>query len=311
VPQLDQGSVDEMPECAQFGVRYERLSVSDRELAGLMNNVVDEGAEQGAVRRIAVVMASHNRREMTLRILEQLSEVLIARVELSVFLCDDGSTDGTPEEIAKRLPLVRITSSDGSLFWSQSMHRAWAMATEEGGDWAAFVWLNDDVELDIGAFSEFLALGLSHPDDPVILVGATVDDRGDISYGGYVSTSSWHPNKFRLLAIDSSEQKCDTFNGNIDPNFEHSMGDFDYGLRAAGLGVNTRVTPGVIGKCNNNPTRPFTWAMAFDRKQLPWRSHLLYVRRHGGIRWPLAFVSPYLSALLRAGRPRHRGTRVS
>ena len=73
--------------------------------------------------KIAVLIASHNRRDATLgcmsRLLPQLGE------DARVYLVDDGSHDGTAAAVAglkdKR---INVINGDGSLFWAKGMRKA-------------------------------------------------------------------------------------------------------------------------------------------------------------------------------------------
>src|SRR5437016_7331 len=88
-------------------------------------------------------MASHNRREITLRCLASLSEqVGLEDVVMTVFLLDDGSTDGTAQAVSGRFPSVRLLKGDGSLFWAGGMRKAMAVAMAEVFN--LYLWLNDD-----------------------------------------------------------------------------------------------------------------------------------------------------------------------
>jgi GT2 family glycosyltransferase len=99
--------------------------------------------------------------------------------------------------------------------------------------------------------------------------------------------------------------------GNLDRGFEHAMGDTDYALRAARLGVELWVAPQVHGHCAHNPLADtyrdeslplaMRWKRMMDRKGLPWRSWLRFTRRHTGVMWPMYFIWPYAKLLIGGG----------
>ena len=81
--------------------------------------------------------------------------------------------------------------------------------------------------------------------------------------------------------------------GNLDPAFEHAMGDTDYALRARRLGIGVWVGPGVHGVCESNSSAGtfmdtslslrLRWKQMMSRKGLPWRSWMVLTRRHTGL----------------------------
>ncbi len=94
--------------------------------------------------RISVLMTCHNRREKTVACLESLMrQEPVEGLELTVWLVDDGSTDGTAEAVQRVVPGIRLMTGSGSLFWCGGMRAAWAAAA--GTQPEAYLWLNDDV----------------------------------------------------------------------------------------------------------------------------------------------------------------------
>ena len=73
---------------------------------------------------IAVLLTVHDRKNKTLRCLENLyKQVLPNYLRLDIYLTDDGCTDGTPEAIKRQFPKVHIIKGDGNLFWNRGMYR--------------------------------------------------------------------------------------------------------------------------------------------------------------------------------------------
>lgn len=275
--------------------------------------------------RVAVIMTSHNRREQTLACLQALlASQCIGQVALNAVLADDGSGDGTAEAVSQTCPWVHVEHGDGSLFWCRGMHRAFETALQHEFDY--YLWLNDDTMLDADTLSRLLECAVTQrarTGKPVIVVGSTVDeDTGTPTYGGERRVSWWRRTSFVLVQPRDQVQPCDSMDGNIvlisaetarlvgniDPVFEHAMGDTDYGLRALKLGVGIWVAPGVHGTCGHNavsntfmdPTLPLSkrWRLMLGRKGLPWRSWWVITRRHAGILWPLFFLWPYVRTVL-------------
>ena len=42
-----------------------------------------------------------------------------------------------------------------------------------------------------------------------------------------------------------------------DYRFRHALGDFDYGMRARKLGVQSVVAPGILGECDEHDSLPY------------------------------------------------------
>jgi GT2 family glycosyltransferase len=159
---------------------------------------------------------------------------------------------------------------------------------------------------------------------PVIVVGAVRDPAtGGVSYGGSRRVDPrWRPFLARTVAPDGRPSEVDIINGNVvlvpnevarrlgnlDPVFEHAMGDTDYALRARRAGIPILQTGRFVGDCARNATRgtlrdrraPLRQrlASAFSRKGLPLRSWWTLCRRHGGALWPLHFAWGYTKVLL-------------
>ncbi|NDP47670.1 MAG: glycosyltransferase family 2 protein [Sulfuriferula multivorans] len=275
---------------------------------------------------LAVIMTAFNRKAKTLAALQALaSNVELDDVDLTVVLVDDGSTDGTAEAVAQAFPWVQVTHGDGSLFWCRGMHRAFELAMHSGYDY--YLWLNDDTILYPDAVSRMIRC---HVDiykrlaKQVIVVGSTVDDQtGKLTYGGELRPSRWRPTTLTRVVPGDVAQKCDSMNGNfvlipaeaakkvgnLDPAFEHAMGDTDYALRAGRVGVDLWVAPGVFGTCGHNSVAgtyldtslSFSrrWKHFLSRKGLPWRSWMIFTRRHAGPAWLLFFAVPYVKQFVR------------
>ena len=281
-----------------------------------------------ATHRLCALLTCFNRREKTLECLQALeASTGLQGVELRAVLVDDGSSDGTARAVAERfawVTVIRPDHSEGALFWCRGMHRAFEAALRIGFD--DYLWLNDDTMLSPDALARLLASRDRLRADaaaPVLLVGSTVDAvTGQVTYGGELRPSAWRPMLVVRILPGQAPQPCDSMTGNIvlisaeaaqrvgnvDPLFEHSMGDTDYALRARALGVHVWVDAGVHGTCSDNPprgtwvdpTQPLgrRWRDIHTRKGLPWRSWLALTRRHAGVLWPIHFALPYAKVLV-------------
>jgi GT2 family glycosyltransferase len=263
--------------------------------------------------RIAVLMAAHNRRDLTVRALQSL-EVARDVFNLTVILLDDASTDGTANAVQAAWPDAMVLTGDGNAFWNGGMHQAWLRALTLGVD--GYLWLNDDVDLDDDALPalarEWHSLGGGTV--PFILVGPTRDDGGRLSYGGQKLIRDPFALRFERLPMADIIQRAETFNGNIvliskatvariginDSRFLHTLGDIDYGMRASRAGIPVLVMPGTMGVCNNNPPTSFhigslrtRWRRINSHHGIPMRNWWRITCRYSGIWMPLHFILPY------------------
>jgi GT2 family glycosyltransferase len=267
--------------------------------------------------RITAILTSHDRRQYTLRCLDSLFGQVRSCVDLDAVLADDGSRDGTAEAVRARFPRVRIVVGDGSLFWAAGMALAEREARRSRPNY--LLWLNDDVTLEPTALSHLLQVSRSVT-NPLHVIGGPVYDpvRGTTSYGG-VRRRDWHPLRFELVSPTGAAVDVDTIHGNvvlvpmrtadalgsIDGAFEHAYADFDYGLRLRQHGGTVVLAPDHVGTCADNDCKrqaraapwPEQWRFLLSRKGMPVRSHVRYLRRHGGPVWPLVAGAPYARAL--------------
>lgn len=273
---------------------------------------------------IAVLLTCHNRRDKTLACLRALfGNVLPPHASIHVVMVDDGSTDGTAAAVAGEFPGVEILQGSGGLYWNRGMHMAFGHALKRGFD--GYLWLNDDTELYPDSIMRLVASAsdmYSETGVPCVIVGSTEDDDGRLSYGGSVTHSRLRRFRFYKVWNKDREVECEAMNGNcvlvpaqvadavgnIDPVFEHAMGDVDYALRVRSKGMRVFAVRGFVGRCANNslantymdPSLPLRkrWRLMTGAKGLPPASWYRLTRRHGGVLWPLHFAWPYLKQLV-------------
>ena len=163
---------------------------------------------------IAALITCHNRRVKTMACLRRLfDQALPPESVLSVFLVDDGSTDGTSDDVQATYPAVRIIPGNGTLYWSDGMRLAWNEASKADTD--AYFWLNDDTVLYPDALASLLAIAEPLSGTSCIVVGSCRDAvTGSHTYGGEMLRSR-HPGQIVAVGPEETKAKrCDTFNGN-------------------------------------------------------------------------------------------------
>lgn len=215
-------------------------------------------------RNIAVLITCHNRKAKTVACLTALYQcTLPENFTFEVYLVDDGSSDGTAQVVKDNFPAVRIIQGNGKLYWNRGMRLAWETAADTK-DYDFYLWLNDDTIFEDYSLNELIRTSFLYFHETIV-VGSTSShvQRENITYGGRNKTG-------KLIIPGNSPLPCRYFNGNIvlvpnkvfqktgfiDDKFYHALGDFDYGLRAAKLGVKAYVAPGVLGYCEAHNQLP-------------------------------------------------------
>lgn len=282
-----------------------------------MNNITELSRDCD----IAVIMTCHNRCDITLACLQRLKQ---QEVNYTVYLVDDGSTDGTSEAVKKNHPEVKLLPGDGNLFWAGGMRMAYGAALK--GDYDYYIWLNDDTMLNPGAWQNLLEIHhqlIAEGKPESIVVGSTQDPiTGNPTYGGAVKSKRWYSNKLEFLEPQPELQECDTMYGNcvlipravaakvgnIDTAFVHSLGDIDYGLRAQKLGCSVWAAPGFVGTCAQNAVTG-SWVdpnlsiierlkKVVQVKNFPLAPWTAFTKRHSGVFWFFFWCLPYIRAVI-------------
>lgn len=285
---------------------------------------------------VTAILTSHNRRDLTLKCLGSYFSQETPNWQLNAILVDDGSSDGTAQEVRALFPDVEVVEGDGSLFWAAGMARAERIATLQEPTY--ILWLNDDVVLVPHAVESLVAASREQSGTELHIVSGAVASMvgGQVTYGG-ARRRDKHPMRFDLVVPNGSVRSVDTVHGNlllvpkctyvrlagIDGGFAHAYADLDYGLRLRAIGGHCLLAPSVLGQCeaNDMPTVASTdaslfskWRQMNDRKRSPIRSQIRYLKRHGGAAWFVFLVTPYAKIALehtkRSIRRRSRGDRA-
>ncbi len=272
--------------------------------------------------KIAVLLATFNRREKTLTCLDSLfNQDNLSDTQLDVFLTDDASSDNTAAAVKSKFPQVKIFAGTGSLFWAGGMRNSWTNALTAKPDY--FLLLNDDTVLTKTAVADLLkysTIDANRNAGPAICIGSTVDwHTGEISYGGKKLRSK---NNIKSDTVYSKTQyvECDLGNANImlvpkqvvekigilSDAFTHVLADYDYTLRAKKAGFKVVVTPGILGNClddhgNNwksgNVTLKDRIKYLKSPKGLAYSEYLGFIREHFPLHLPAAFFKLWMKTL--------------
>lgn len=235
------------------------------------------------MKTIAIIITVHNRKEKTLDCLKMIS-AQIGTSELftcKVYLTDDGSTDGTTDDVLSLFPDTIIIKGNGDLFWNRGMRKSWEEAAKNKPDY--FLWLNNDTFIYDDCFKRLIGSSKDCSDNSII-VGSTKDSRTGVhTYGGFAGGM----NRKGITPSEKDLVPCSTFNGNIvlipqavfkslgfnDNYYRHSFGDIDYGYSATKNGFINYVAPGYYGYCSRNNPIPIFRRKCYNMIQ---RYKLLY-----------------------------------
>lgn len=231
------------------------------------------------LKKLAVIVPVHNRREITLTCLRQMREISAKHVHLSLVIVDDGSVDGTAEAIRSRYPNIVILKGDGNLWWTGGINMGVKYVLDKGFDYALF--LNDDLTLDVDFLDEVLRVASSYPE---ALVSSIKLNRGADGVDRIITAGIKVTGFLReMRIIHEGEQyrsdlpdiiECDMLTGAsmlvptsvfkviglLDQNkFPHHWGDLEFSHRAslAGFRCLTATRSRIYTEHNPNYPAPF------------------------------------------------------
>lgn len=284
--------------------------------------------------KIAVLLTCFNRKEKTLSCLASLYQALDVynentsdKIELSVYLTDDGCTDGTSDAVRNNFADNNITilQGNGNLYWSGGMIFAWKEALKKHDDWDFYLLLNDDTDLLDNLFEELLNTHkycLNKYNKAGIYSGITTSktDHTKMTYGGSV----W---KIKFLGIPNrldpigKPQMCDFTNANIllvskdvvDKigifwnGYKHGCSDYDYSIHVRKAGFPVLLTAKYCGRCDNDHYKKKEFEQMILSMSLQERKsffnnpihsnndYLTYIRRNIPIRYPMVYLGRLLN----------------
>lgn len=276
--------------------------------------------------RIAVLLTCFNRKEKTLSALTAIFDAqkeLKENVDLTIYLTDDGSSDGTGDAIRQQFPSVKVLQGNGELYWAGGMRNSWKAALKN--DYDAYLLMNDDTDVHEGFLEELIetdAYCKKTYGKHGIYIGTTTDGiTKKISYGGSVFTNKFLAKYIRVIPNKETPQECELGNANIllahkdvvekigilSEGFIHGMADFDYTLKARKADIPVLITPNILGVCTNDHTNPYLTFHQLSFKErvkklyhpigLDFKSQLHYMKRNFLYRLPLVFIAGWLKVI--------------
>ena len=222
------------------------------------------------MQKIAILLTCYNRKNKTLSALSSLQKAAQCfkyPLKISVYLTDDGSTDGTSEAVRASFPKVVVLPGTGSLYWAGGMHNSWKEAVKK--EYNGFLLINDDTDVYEDLFIKLKQTEehcVKHFGQKGIYIGSTRDPKtGNFTYGGGVIT-----NKFlfkrKMLQPNDTIQECQVGNANImyvssdvvkkigilSNKYIHGLADFDYTLEAVKNKIPVLIASDYCGYCTHD-----------------------------------------------------------
>ena len=287
--------------------------------------------------KIATILTCYNRKDKTLSCLSSLFHALEKynlqtedKIELTIYLTDDGCTDGTSEAVsdAFRQKDIHIQQGDGNLFWAGGMRLSWNEALKKHKEWSHYLLLNDDTDILEDCFDELFKtedFSKRNYGQEAIVSGicCAKDDPTKLTYGGDVWVNRFLATSKRLNT-SFQPQMVDMTNANIllvptsvvdilgifSKEYIHGAADYDYTVRARKEKIPVLITANFCGACDNDHENTAERSLKIismsrsERKKyfsFPPRSgkdHLTFYKANVPIRYPLVWLGRALQQKL-------------
>ena len=252
--------------------------------------------------RIGIAIAVHNSWDVLSDCLKALDES-VTEAELSIVVCDDGSTDGTRDKLAAQYPSVRVVTGDGSLWWTGGTNRAVELCLADGCDYVLL--LNPDAFVAPDAIQHLLEC--SRREDGAVCAAMVVDrDAPDqIVWAGShwgrvvgplpIWTSRYiHRRGAEVASVPSTPYETSEVHGRAvlfpaavmkrfglhdDLGMPHLGGDTEYSLHLEGNGVRMFIVPSALVSLETRTssigmTGPAGESWSFRDAQKRFKKHL-------------------------------------
>ncbi|MEO5995231.1 MAG: glycosyltransferase family 2 protein [Chitinophagaceae bacterium] len=133
--------------------------------------------------KLAIVIAVHNRKNVTLHCLNQLKQQTYPY--FSVIVVDDGSTDGTGEAIKQAYPSTKIIMGNGNWWWTKSVNKGIEYALTQDAD--HILLLNDDTYFENDYLENVMDEVEAHPHSIIGSLNLTLEQPHRIYFSGAIS----------------------------------------------------------------------------------------------------------------------------
>lgn len=279
--------------------------------------------------KIATILTVHNRKQKTLSCLQHLFAATASyrqqtgrQLLVSVFVTNDGCTDGTEDAIKSEFPAedIHFVQGSGNLFWAGGMRLAWKTALDSSTPWDYFLLLNDDTNVFDNVFEQLFDAeqrGFEAKGVHGMASGITCDkdDHKQVTYGGFRFVGK-AKGRHTLALPTGQPQEIDLAHANIllvhhsvvstigifHEGYLHGCADHDYSLTAQSHNMPVMLTAQICGECSDDHDsnqdeiqRLIKMTLAERKRYVNTPTHsdkdyLLLVRRHMPMRYPIAVI---------------------
>lgn len=279
--------------------------------------------------KVAILLTCYNRKSKTIACLKSVADTYTkakANLELSVYLTDDGSTDGTKQAVqSTEYPFhVVVLEGTGNLFWNGGMINSWQYALKQD-KYDGFLLLNDDTIVLDSFWDELISadnICVKRYGSRGIYVGSTRDAKTNtFTYGGFNFVNKITLKDEYVIPDGENYQSCQCAHGNITyisqdvvnkmgifcQEYIHGGTDHDYSYLAYKAGFPILVLPNYAGICENDHEEDgYADFMKMSLKerisylQSPFgfnlHNTLLFQKRCFPYRYPFVWVMGYMKA---------------
>ena len=262
--------------------------------------------------KMAIIMCCYNRKKLTERSVQQLNKSVekYPDIHCKIYVCDDGSTDGTCEMLREEFNNVIYLKGSGRLYWCKSMHLAMKTAVQDMHDY--YLMVNDDTDFKDNVI-KIMMDSYQQAKETCGIVGAMSFNK-ICTYGGRNIDN-------KLLLPNGKLQSCVLANWNcflisrevvdrvgiIDEKYQHAYGDFDYSHRMLKAGIPIYVATEYVGEAQRNSEEGTFQDYTLKRfqrlrlllspKGMPIYSYFRYHIRSSGVKGLPRYIYGYLSVV--------------
>ena len=268
-----------------------------------------------------ILIPCHNRCQYTLKCLRNLKALGLFDLCV-VVLVDDGSTDGTAQEVNTHYPQVKVLIGSGKLFWTGAMEVGMRYAMMHGAE--TMVWLNDDSSIPPGVIDRLIRVA-KESSGMASALGFVNEHTVGKNWYFPAQYHSWSGLVSKEILPDSGLVPVDACRGNLvaisriavekvgfpdGRSMPHISGDSDYSLRVTRAGLPCLIVTDVqLEEVDTVKTDNVSWLLGEIRLSEVWskilsrRSSLyprmkwVYLTRHWGLIGVLQFPLPYLKLI--------------
>lgn len=146
---------------------------------------------------IYICIPVYNRIEYTRKCIRSIQKQSF--LNYSIIICDDASTDGTPEIIASEFPGVKVLKGNGNLWWSGATNMCVEYALK-GAESSDFIFtLNNDTELASDTFTELMDFSSKNPETIVACGNYFNSDHNRLEATAFIERAKWPFSEYHRL----------------------------------------------------------------------------------------------------------------